>query len=92
MVPVIGLNFPAEKKLRTFPAQVNITFRIESGRYHKISSEDFVLSTTYEDLLDNTENSKLTLHLKTVPEGVSNVRISPKQVDYLIEQVAQEEQ
>ncbi len=92
VVPVIGLNFPAEKKLRTFPAHVNITFRIESGRYHKISSEDFVLSTTYEDLLDNTENSKLTLHLKTVPEGVSNVRISPKQVDYLIEQVAQEEQ
>ena len=90
-VTVIGLNFPADKKLRTFPAQVSITFRIESGRYHRISTEDFVLATTYEELLDNTESSKLALQLKTVPEGVSNVRISPREVDYLIEQVAEEQ-
>ena len=90
-VPVIGLNFPAEKKLRTFPAQVNITFRIESGRYNHISADDFVLATTYEELLENTEGSKLLLQLKTVPEGVSNVRISPREVDYLIEQVATED-
>ena len=87
-VPIIGLNFPAEKKLRTFPAQANITFRIESGRYNKVSADDFVLATTYEELLQNTESSKLELHLKTVPEGVSNVRISPREVDYLIEQIA----
>lgn len=85
--PVIGLNFPAEKRLRTFPAQVAVTFRVESGRYHQISAEDFVLATTYEDLLQNPENSKLPLHLKSTPEGVSDVRISPSEVDYLIEQV-----
>ena len=87
-VPVIGLNFPAEKKLRTFPAEVSVTFRVESGRYQKTSSDDFVLSTTYEELLQNTESSKLSLHFKTLPAGVSNVRISPAEVDYLIEQVA----
>ena len=86
-VPIIGLNFPADRKLRTFPAQANITFRVESGRYHQITAEDFVLATTYEELMDNTADSKLLLHLKTVPEGVSNVRISPMEVDYLIEQV-----
>ena len=90
-VPVLGLNFPAEKKLRTFPAQVNVTFRIESGRYNKVGSEDFVIATTYEELLKNTESSKLSLQLKTVPEGVSNVRISPREVDYLIEQITPEE-
>ena len=89
-VPIIGLNFPADRKLRTFPAQANITFRVESGRYHQITAEDFVLATTYEELMDNTADSKLLLHLKTVPEGVSNVRISPMEVDYLIEQVAAE--
>ena len=89
-VPVIGLNFPAEKKLRTFPSQVNVTFRVESGRYKDIRSEDFVVATTYEELLENTESSKLSLHLKTVPKGVANVRISPAEVDYLIEQVAEE--
>ncbi|MBR5395378.1 MAG: YbbR-like domain-containing protein [Bacteroidaceae bacterium] len=86
-VPVIGLNFPAEKKLRTFPAEVSVTFKVESGRYHQVTAEDFVLATTYEELLTNPE-SKLSLHIKTVPQGVSDVRISPKEVDYLIEQVA----
>ena len=86
-VPIIGLNFPAGRKLRTFPAQASITFRVESGRYHQMTADDFVLATTYEELMDNTADSKLLLHLKTVPEGVSNVRISPMEVDYLIEQV-----
>ena len=90
-VPVIGLNFPAEKKLRTFPAKVAVTFRVESARYQRITADNFVLATTYEELLQNTENSKLPLHFKTLPEGVSNVRISPQEVDYLIEQVAMEE-
>ena len=89
-VPVVGLNFPAEKKLRTFPAEVSVTFRVESGRFHQVASKDFVLATTYEELLMNTGESKLQLHLKTVPEGVSDVRISPSEVDYLIEQVVQE--
>jgi len=89
-VPVIGLNFPAEKKLRSFPAEVTITFRVESGRFHQVTAEDFVLATTYEELLQNAESSKLSLHLKTIPEGVSDVRISPQEVDYLIEQVAVE--
>jgi len=86
-VPILGLNFPADKKLRTFPAQASVTFRVESGRYHHVSSEDFVLATTYEELLKNEEGSKLLLHLRTIPEGVSNVRISPQEVDYLIEKV-----
>ena len=68
-VNVIGLNFPAEKKLRTFPSQVSVTFKVESGRYDKIRPEDFVVATTYEELLENTESSKLSLRLKSMPAG-----------------------
>ena len=88
-VPVIGLNFPADKKFRAFPQTVSVTFRVESGRFGQVGSDDFVLATTYEELLENTESSKLRLHMKAVPEGVSNVRISPAEIDYLIEQVAE---
>lgn len=90
-VRVVGLNFPADKKLRTFPELVSVICRVESGRYNLITKDDFVIATTYEELLQNTEDSRLLLNLKTVPEGVSNVRISPQDVDYLIEQVAIEE-
>ena len=89
-VPVIGLNFPAGKKFRAFPQTVTVTFRVESGRFGQVRSDDFMLATTYEELLENTENSKLRLHMKAVPEGVSNVRISPQEIDYLIEQVPEE--
>ena len=88
-VPVIGLNFPADKKFRAFPQTVSVTFRVESGRFGQVGSDDFVLATTYEELLENTESSKLRLHMKAVPDGVSNVRISPAEIDYLIEQVAE---
>ena len=86
-VPIIGLNFPADKALRTFPAKAKVTFRIGSARFNLIGPESFVLATTYEELLQNT-SSKYHLHLKSLPPGVSNVRIQPQDVDYLIENVA----
>ena len=83
-VPIIGLNFPGEKELRTFPSKAKVTFRVESGRYQRITADNFVLAVTYEELLQNTSD-KYRLHLKSLPEGVTNARISPQEVDYLIE-------
>lgn len=90
-IPIIGLNFPADKVLRTFPSKARVTFRVESGRYKNITEDNFVLAATYEELLQN-EAPRYRLHLKSMPEGVSNVRISPVEVDYLIEQNVREEQ
>lgn len=84
-VPIIGLNFPAERRLRTFPAQATITFRVGAARYQEFTADNFVLAFTYEELLRN-ESEKLHLHLKSLPEGVANVRIAPQEVDYLIEE------
>lgn len=83
-VPIIGLNFPGDKELRTFPSKAKVTFRVESGRYQRITAENFVLAITYEELLQNPTD-KYRLHLKSLPEGVTNARISPREVDYLIE-------
>ena len=84
-VPIIGLNFPADKQLRTFPSKAKITFRIGAASFKRITQDSFVLAITYEELLDGLE--KYRLHLKSIPEGVSNIRIIPAEVDYLIEQV-----
>ena len=83
-VPIIGLNFPGDKELRTFPSRARVTFRVESGQYQRITAENFVLAVTYEELLQNPSD-KYRLHLKSLPEGVTNARISPQEVDYLIE-------
>lgn len=84
-VPVIGLNFPAGIILKTFPAIVTIKYRVGASNARFIGPENFVLAATYEELLAGG-NQKLRLQLKSIPEGVSNVRIYPQEVDFLLEQ------
>ena len=88
-VPIIGLNFPPDRRLRTFPSHASITFRVGSAQLKDVTEDNFVLAFTYEELMQNTSD-KLALHLKSLPAGVSNVRITPQDVDYLIEQTAGE--
>lgn len=90
-VPVHQVNFPASKQLRTFPATVKVTFQVGMGLYRKITSENFVLVVNYEDLLKN-KSTYCHLSLKTIPEGVSHVRISPQDVEYVIEEIPDYEQ
>ncbi len=84
-VPIIGLNFPADRRLKTFPSKAKVTFRVGSTDYANFNADSFVLAITYEELLNN-EPEKFALQLKSLPEGISGVRIYPKEVDYLIEQ------
>ena len=84
-MPIIGLNFPGDKVLRTFPSKARVTFRVGSSQFSRYTADNFVLAATYEELLQNP-SIKYRLHLKSLPEGVSNVRIVPQEVDYLIEQ------
>lgn len=88
-IPIVGVNFPADKDLRTFPSKVKVTFKVGSKSYKSITADDFVLVISYEELINN-ESSKIPLHLKSIPEGVSSVRIHPSEVDYLLEQTSGE--
>ena len=85
-VPVVGLNFPAGISLKTFPAEVTLKYRVGAAMARQITAENLVLAATYEELLNNN-TGKLRLQLKSIPLGVSNVRIYPSEVDYLLEQV-----
>ena len=84
-VPVVGTNFPAGFSLRTFPATAVVAFRVGSKDYKRITREQFVITATYEELMA-LPDSILTLKLRSVPEGVSQVRIQPQHVQFLIEQ------
>lgn len=88
-VPVIGLNFPAGITLKTFPAIVTVKYRVGAANARLIRPENFVLAATYEELLAGG-NQKLRLQPRSVPEGVSNIRIYPQEVDFLLEQTVGE--
>lgn len=86
-LPIVGTNFPADMVLRTFPSKAKVTFRVGAAHSDRKWEDVFVLRATYEDLKNN-EASKFHLRLNSLPDDVSHVRISPADVDYLIEHVA----
>lgn len=82
-----GTNFPADKVLRAFPSKVQITFQVGLSRFSHVEASDFVVNVSYEELL-KLGADKYTVKLKSLPRGVSHVRIHPEQVDFLIEQLS----
>lgn len=88
-VRVQQVNFPASKVLRTFPATVNVTFQVGMSQYRHITADNFVLVVHYEDLLQNP-SPRYRLVLKSLPPGVRNARISPEEVEYVIEDIPTE--
>lgn len=85
-VPVEMVNFPATKALRTFPQKVNVTFQVGASKYNSINADNFVIVVSYDELLNNT-SGKFTPRLKTIPAGASHVRISPNEVEFVIEDI-----
>lgn len=85
-VPVTGVNFPAGKSLKAFPASVQLTFRVGSLDYAAITSESFVLTVSYEELLQSRDGNH-HLELKQCPKEVSYVRIQPADIEFLIEDI-----
>ncbi len=87
-IPLKGMNFPANKSLRTFPSKVKVAFQVGLSRFKYINPEDFVFNIPYEGLIKNG-SGKYKLKLKSIPKGVNYVRIVPEQVDFLIEQISE---
>ena len=82
---MIGLNFPSDRVLRTFPSKVHVTFQVGLSLFKSVTADDFEVVVDYNDL--NEENGeKCQLKLVRVPLNVHHVRLSPQEIDYIIEQ------
>ena len=84
-VPVMGINFPNDKTLRTFPSKVQVTFQVGLSQFKHVTEEDFKVVVDY-NTLEGDGHEKCRLHLLESPANVTHVRISPKEIDYIIEQ------
>ena len=86
-VPIESVGFPTDRVLRAFPSRVSVTFQVGLSRFRTITAEDFLIAPTYAELIA-LDSDKYTVELKAVPAGVTQIRVQPAQVDFLIEQVA----
>ena len=83
-VPIFCENIPEDKVIRTFPLTTNVTFRVSSSLYNHITASDFSIVVDYNNI--QPDDKKCDLIVRTVPMGISDVTLSPQQVDYIIEQ------
>lgn len=84
-IPIVGINMPKGKVLRTFPSRVSVKIVTGMKNYKAIMPSDILVVADYEQFKDETSD-KCTLQVKKVPEGVSRATLNVKQVDYLIEE------
>lgn len=84
-VPVRGVGFPPNKVLRTFPSKVQVTFQVGLSHFKDITAEDFAVEVDYKNL-ENSVDDKCKPQLIVLSQHVNHARITPKEIDYIIEQ------
>lgn len=83
-VPIIGKNFPEGEKLRTFPSQVEVIFQVSMTLYRRIHPSDFTVVVDYNELKADGGN-RCRLYVEEIPAGVSHIRLSEEEAEYVIE-------
>lgn len=73
------------KILRTFPSHVTVSFITGVSTYKRLRPDDFSVVVDYNELAEHPSD-KCSLHLRSLPHGISRVRLSANSVDYLIEE------
>ena len=85
-VPVVAVNMPEGKLLRTFPSQVKVRFVAGSHLIDQVYPSDFRVEVDYREI-ENSTSDKCTLRLVTKPALVIRATLEIEQADYLIEQL-----
>ncbi|MBJ2172760.1 YbbR-like domain-containing protein [Aureibaculum sp. A20] len=82
-IPVLVNNLPKNYSINTFPDNVEIIFQVGISDYNKINKNDFKVSCDYERSVKDGL-SYLIPKVVLKPSYVSDIRIVPNQIDYLI--------
>ena len=83
-IPIIGINMPEGKVLRTFPSKVGVSFVTGVRQFKRLSPKDFYVVVDYDEIKDHP-SEKCNVYLRRYPNGVSRATLKLRQVDYLIE-------
>ena len=82
-LPFTIKNLPANYSISTFPDKVEVVFQIGLSDYNKINKNDFKISCDYNRTLKN-ELSYLIPEIGSKPSMVTEIKIIPQQIEYLI--------
>jgi hypothetical protein len=83
-IPIESENAPSGYEIKTFPAELNLSFDVALSDFDKMNAYMFRAIVDYKNILDS-KPSKLKVVLSKSPTMVKNIKFNPKSVDYLVE-------
>lgn len=82
-VPITVINLPKNTTINTFPKEVKITFRVGLTNFQNINENSFVVECDYQTSKEAGVNYLVPKIVKK-SSLVSNIKITPSKVDFLI--------
>jgi YbbR domain-containing protein len=81
-LPLYAKNIPEGSQVKLFPSEVKVTFLVNLTEYENIDENNF---TATVDLNSRGNSEILKVSLDNAPADIKMIRISPENVEYLIE-------
>jgi len=81
-VPVDITNVPDSLQINYFPKTINVLYYTSLTNFKNITTSDFIVECDFSSL--NSESSKLEPKLVKYPKNVKNVKLSQKQIEFVI--------
>ena len=85
-VPILAENMPENLVLRSFPVRCEVTFQVSASDFDDVKEEDFLIVVDYNAVKEGGE--RYPIRLVSYPDNVSNVRVTPKTVECIVEELA----
>jgi len=84
-MPIIAIGCPPNLSIRTFPAFVSVVYTVGLSHFNTLNPNDIQVYLDYNDLKSN-KLSKQRLIINNNSSHISNIRISPEEVEFILEQ------
>jgi hypothetical protein len=84
-IPITAINCPQKMTIRTFPAFVSATYTVGLSQFYTLSPTDIQVFLDYDDL-KQSKQSKQILKIKNNTTHISNIRIYPSEVEFILEE------
>lgn len=81
-VPVNLTNIPEDLKIKFYPKTVSVLYYTSLTNFETISSSSFIVECDYNEL--NAQDTFLIPKITEQPEGVKNVRLNEKRIEFIL--------
>ena len=84
-LPITCANLPENRIIRFFPSTAKVYIQTGLSHYAGLKASDFAIDLNYNELIQNSSTSSISLKLSQFPSEILNYRIEPEIIEFLIE-------